>query len=142
MSDVNNVGSVVNLSSVAAIRASAPFFTYSATKAAVCNMTKSASHTSHINNLSIRFNSVHPGAIDTPLLRNATSSLGLQVPSKPSSDRGTAEGQKEYEAFCRAAFIGQTDDVAKVILFLLSDDSSHMYGCELVVDGGQISRLA
>ncbi len=66
----------------------------------------------------IRVNSVHPGAIDTPMIA-------------PYVRRGTDRG---------AAFpiqrVGLPDDVAQLVLFLASDESSYISGAEITVDGG------
>jgi 3alpha(or 20beta)-hydroxysteroid dehydrogenase len=69
--------------------------------------------------LNIRVNSVHPGLIDTTMLN-----------SRPREDlerRATLIPLKR---------MGTVNDVANVVLFLLSDESSYMTGAELSVDGG------
>ncbi len=110
-------GSIVNISSVAGLRGSPGAFAYSATKWALRGMTKTAAIDLAPRN--IRVNSVHPGPIDTEMLKVRTPEQNkqriLQVPMKRM---GTAE------------------EVAKLVLFLLSDDSAYITGAEVSIDGG------
>ncbi|HYQ01500.1 MAG TPA: SDR family oxidoreductase [Polyangiaceae bacterium] len=73
----------------------------------------------------IRVNQVTPGGTKTP----------LWTPMAP-----TAQAQEILDARISAATplgrMGEADDVARVVLFLVSDDSTHVTGTELVVDGG------
>ena len=71
----------------------------------------------------IRVNSIHPGPIDTPMLRGG-------LPGGPRPGRG------RWPARCPPAGSGRVDDVAAMVAFLLSDESSYCYGAEFVVDGG------
>jgi 3alpha(or 20beta)-hydroxysteroid dehydrogenase len=109
-------GSIVNISSVAGLRASPGAFAYSATKWALRGMTKSAAV--YLASRGIRVNSVHPGPIDTEMLnvrsREEVLRRAEQVPMKRM---GTAE------------------EVARLVLYLLSDESSYITGAEVTVDG-------
>jgi 3alpha(or 20beta)-hydroxysteroid dehydrogenase len=111
-------GSIVNVSSVEGLRGSAGLVAYVASKFAVRGMTKSASVEL---GPTIRVNSIHPGAIDTPMVR----SQGL-------------EGVDMDKVFGRipAQRAGKPEDVAQLALFLASDDSEYCTGAEFVVDGG------
>ena len=111
-------GSIVNISSVAGMRAGASGFAYGASKWAVRGMTKSAAVT--LGRHGIRVNSIHPGVIDTPM-------LGGGWPTRPSS-RGCSSA-------CHWAG-SQPEEVARLALFLASDDSAYSTGSEFVVDGG------
>ncbi len=110
-------GSIVNISSTAGLRGSPGAIAYSATKWALRGMTKAAALDLAPRN--IRVNSVHPGPIATPMLdvrtpeENERRLLGV-----PLRRQGTAE------------------EVAKLVLYLLSDDSAYMTGSELAIDGG------
>ena len=110
-------GSIVNISSVAGLRGSPNAFAYSATKWALRGMTKAAA--ADLASRNIRANSVHPGPIETPMLDVRTPEENRRrLQSVPMRRAGTAE------------------EVAKLVLFLLSDDSSYMTGAELAIDGG------
>jgi NAD(P)-dependent dehydrogenase (short-subunit alcohol dehydrogenase family) len=69
----------------------------------------------------IRVNTVSPGPIDTPLLR-----------SLPNYETRAVE----LKAATTMNRIGTPDELAKVVVFLASDDSSYITGIELFVDGG------
>ena len=110
-------GSIVNISSVAGLRGSPNAFAYSATKWALRGMTKAAA--ADLASHNIRVNSVHPGPIETPMLDVRTPEENRRrLQSVPMRRAGTAE------------------EVAKLVLFLLSDDSAYMTGAELAIDGG------
>jgi 3alpha(or 20beta)-hydroxysteroid dehydrogenase len=110
-------GSIVNISSTAGLRGSARAFAYGATKWALRGMTKSAAL--ELAPRGIRVNSVHPGPIDTPMLRiRSEAENAARVAQVPMRRMGTAE------------------EVARLVLFLLSEESAYMTGAELAVDGG------
>ena len=107
-------GSIVNISSVAGMRGGAGAIAYSASKWAVRGMTKVAAR--ELGQYGIRVNSIHPGLIDTDMVREA----GL----------GTARLDPPIQR------IGAAEDVANLALFLASDESSFCSGAEFIVDGG------
>jgi 3alpha(or 20beta)-hydroxysteroid dehydrogenase len=110
-------GAIVNVSSTAGLQGIPNAIAYVGTKWAVRGMTKSAAL--ELAPLNIRVNSVHPGLIDTAMLNSrARDDLERRAALIPLKRMGTAE------------------DVAKVVLFLLSDDSAYMTGAEISVDGG------
>jgi len=110
-------GSIVNISSVAGLRGSPGAIAYSATKWALRGMTKAAAIDLAPRN--IRVNSVHPGPIDTEMLKVRTPEQNRQrLQLVPIKRMGTAE------------------EVASLVLFLLSDESSYITGAELAIDGG------
>jgi len=74
----------------------------------------------------VRVNSVHPGFIDTDMLRDA---LGAVV---------DADGMKARIPNGRLA---GADDVARLVLYLASDESAYSTGSEFVVDGGMTAHL-
>ncbi len=123
-------GSIVNMSSIAALVAT-PFITaYGASKAAVRQLTMSVALHCAENGYNIRCNSVHPGQIMTPMLQklfaNTANKTGL------SSDAIQAEFLKRIPI----GNFGEPDDIAASVLFLASDESKHITGEQLVVDGG------
>jgi 3alpha(or 20beta)-hydroxysteroid dehydrogenase len=115
-------GSIINVSSVEGLRGSVGLAAYTASKFAVRGMTKVA--TGEFGKFGIRVNSIHPGVIDTAMLRAQTGDIDLNAVFK----RGVP---------LRRA--GTPQDVANLALFLASDDSSYCSGAEFVVDGGATS---
>lgn len=110
-------GSIVNISSVAGLRGSPGAFAYSATKWALRGMTKSAAI--DLAPRGIRVNSVHPGPIDTEMLKvRSPEQNQRRVEQAPMKRMGTAE------------------EVAKLVLFLLAEDSAYITGAEVSIDGG------
>ena len=117
-------GSIVNISSTAGLVGSAQgLAAYSATKGSARLFTKSTAIQHARDN--IRCNSVHPGPIDTPMLR---AGLG---------DQSRLEERVTRVPLGR---IGTTDDIAYGVLFLASDEASFMTGSELVIDGGSTAQ--
>jgi 3alpha(or 20beta)-hydroxysteroid dehydrogenase len=109
-------GSIVNISSVAGLRGSPGAFAYSATKWALRGMTKAAAI--DLASRKIRVNSVHPGPIDTEMLAFWTEEQrAARLKGVPARRMGTA------------------DEVAQLVLFLLSDESSYITGAEVAIDG-------
>ena len=123
-------GSIVNISSTAGIVGSPMLVAYGASKGAVRLMTKGVALHCARNRYNIRCNSVHPGPIETDM---GNALLGLQ---------NYIDGpniESKWETMRRripTGNSGEAADVAACILFLASDDSKHMTGSELVVDGG------
>jgi 3alpha(or 20beta)-hydroxysteroid dehydrogenase len=110
-------GAIVNISSVAGLRGLPGAIAYSATKWALRGMTKAAAVEYAPRN--IRVNSVHPGPIDTEMLNVRTPEQNQRrVRMVPMQRMGTAE------------------EVAKLVLFLLSDDAGYITGAEVAIDGG------
>jgi 3alpha(or 20beta)-hydroxysteroid dehydrogenase len=113
-------GSIVNLSSIAGMRGGPGVMAYAASKWAVRGMTKVAAH--ELGPHGIRVNSIHPGLIDTAMLQ--------QVP--------TVEAGK-LDRWLRQVPLGRVAEameVARLALFLASDDSAYSSGSEFIIDGG------
>jgi 3alpha(or 20beta)-hydroxysteroid dehydrogenase len=119
-------GSIVNISSVAGLAASAGTIAYSASKFAVRGMTKVAAV--ELAPFGVRVNSVHPGLIDTQMLRDA---FGLVTDAALEAAGGRVPNGR----------VATAEDVARLVLFLASDDSAYSTGSEFVVDGGMSARL-
>ena len=110
-------GSIVNISSVAGLRGSPGAIAYSATKWALRGMTKAAAI--DLAPRRIRVNSVHPGPIDTEMLKVRTPEQNARrLQQVPMQRMGTSE------------------EVAQLVLFLLSDESGYITGAEVAIDGG------
>ena len=117
-------GSIINISSTAALIGIAPYFAYSAAKGGIRSLTKSVAVHCRERKNGVRCNSVHPGSIDTPMVAAALE--GLRQVKLPA--RG------EREAARIAIGLGEPNDVAYMVLFLASDESKHVTGAEMVVD--------
>ena len=105
-------GSIINISSVEGLRGSAGLHAYVASKFAVRGLTKSVAL--DVAHLGIRVNSIHPGLIETDMTKNIPADA-LQIPMGRSA---------------------KPSEVAKLMLFLASDESSYSTGAEFVIDGG------
>ena len=113
-------GSIINISSVGGMRGGGGGFAYTASKWAVRGMTKSAAV--RLGPHGIRVNSIHPGLIDTPMLGDTRM-----------ANPDTLEQMLGQIPLGR---IAQPEEVAKLALFLASDDSAYSTGSEFLVDGG------
>jgi len=111
-------GSIINMSSIATYLGYPVFFAYTAAKGAVAGMTKSIAIHCQMNKMNIRCNSVHPGAIDTAMVDNASAQLGIGREFYTESPWG----------------LGKPEDVANLVVFLASDESRFINGTEQVVD--------
>ncbi len=111
-------GSIINMSSVASHLGYPVFFAYSAAKGAVRAMSKSIAVHCQMNKYHIRCNSVHAGAIDTPMVAAANQVLGMKM--------------SDYEAAPWG--LGKPQDVANLVVFLASDESRFINGSEIVID--------
>jgi 3(or 17)beta-hydroxysteroid dehydrogenase len=118
-------GSIVNISSVLGLRGASYAMAYCASKGAVRALTKNvALHCAQLK-YNIRCNSVHPGYIDTPMIAPR-----LEQPI------GNMSGRQWLEELHPIGRLGRADEVASMILFLLSDESTFSTGSEFVCDGG------
>jgi NAD(P)-dependent dehydrogenase (short-subunit alcohol dehydrogenase family) len=108
-------GSVILIGSAAGSLGVPGYSTYSATKAALRSYTRT--WTREFNDRGIRFNTLSPGPIDTPMLD-----------AQPD--------KAQFEAAVPLNRLGRPEEIAAAALFLASDDSSFVAGVELSVDGG------
>lgn len=107
-------GSIVNISSTSGLWGLPSLGAYTASKWAVRGLTKTGAL--DLGKKGIRVNSIHPGGIDTPMVPNQEDSP--YVRSLPVSRVGTV------------------DDVASLVVYLASDESSYVTGAEIAIDGG------
>ena len=126
-------GSIINISSVAALLAT-PFATaYGASKASVRHLTKSVAQHCAQHRLNIRCNSVHPGIVRTAALDKAFA--------EAASQRGVPFEVilTERKAAVPVGEFAQLQEIAAAVAFLASDESRHMTGAQLVIDGGLVA---
>jgi len=116
--------SIINISSVAGIEGSAGGVAYCASKGGIRLLTKALA--AEFGSKGIRVNSVHPGLIDTAMVKGI------------SSNKKTMEGMMSKFLIKR---IGKPIDIAGPVVFLASDAAAYMTGSEIVADGGWICAL-
>jgi NAD(P)-dependent dehydrogenase (short-subunit alcohol dehydrogenase family) len=116
-------GSIILTGSIVGSKGFGGWSIYSATKAAVRSFARTWA--SDLKGRNIRVNVVSPGVIETP---------GYDVMDQTKEE---THGFFDFAAsITPLGRIGRDDEVAKVVAFLASDDSSFMSGCEVFVDGG------
>ena len=117
-------GSIVNISSIAGLIASANYVSYNTAKAAVWMISKSIAMHCARAGTNIRCNSVHPTFIDTPILDRTKEMFGAE------------EALAKLARQVPMGKVGEPDDIAYAVLYLASDESKFMTGAELKIDGG------
>lgn len=110
--------SIINISSTAGLQGYAALPGYNAAKFGVRGLTKSVAL--DLGAFNVRCNSVHPGAVATPMI------AGLNTAQK-------------HVALRR---VGQSEELSHLVVFLASDESSFSTGAEFVADGGETAGLA
>ncbi len=127
-----NGGSIINMSSRSGIVGIPTACAYASSKAAVRNHTKSVALYCATKGYHIRCNSLHPGAIMTPIWK---SMLG-------DNEQERIEGKKNIEAGIPLGHMGEPLDVAYAVLYLGTDESKYITGTELTIDGGILAGCA
>jgi 3alpha(or 20beta)-hydroxysteroid dehydrogenase len=116
-------GSIVNTSSIDGLVGVAGMASYAASKFAVTGLTRTAAL--ELGPLGIRVNSVHPGVISSPMVDEA-----------PADVRARLQVILDRQPIPR---MGTPEEVARLVLFLASDDSSYCTGAQFVIDGGHLA---
>jgi 3(or 17)beta-hydroxysteroid dehydrogenase len=126
-------GSIINISSIAGLRASPYATAYGASKAAVRQLTKSVAQHCAEKKLNIRCNSVHPGDVRTPLWDKAAEELARvrQVPVEAIIEEGRTDSPMGEFTL--------PQDIAAMVAFLASDEARHITGTKMIVDGGTVN---
>ena len=117
-------GSIVNISSIAALNPSPRMAAYGASKAAVRHLTRTVAAYCAQQGYPIRCNSIHPGWFLTSLVRNS---------------RTPAELAAQEKTIPMGRF-GKVSEVAQAALYLASDESAYTTGAKIVIDGGITSE--
>lgn len=126
-------GSIVNVSSIAGIKASANAAGYCATKGAVRLFTKAIALECAAARDNVRVNSIHPGIVDTAIW---DSLIGTTQDGANARPRGpTLEAMTVHTI--PLGRTGTAAEIAAGILWLASDESRYVTGTELVIDGGR-----
>jgi NAD(P)-dependent dehydrogenase (short-subunit alcohol dehydrogenase family) len=120
---VSGGGSIIHMASVTGMLGLPGLAVYSATKGALISLARAMS-TDYARH-GIRVNSVSPGTIDSPMLQDF-----LAKQTHPAALR------REFDAMHPIGRIGRIDEVASVVVFLASDESSFVTGANYTVDGG------
>ena len=119
-------GSIINLSSVAGLKASPNLSAYAMTKGGVRLLSKSVGKECAQAGNNVRVNSIHPGIIETAIW----DKMGLNEGANRTETREIAANSVP------GGILGQPSDIANGVVFLASDDSSYMNASELVIDHG------
>lgn len=119
-------GRIVNVASVGGIRGVLNQTPYVASKHAVSGITKNAAL--EYGRDGITTNAIAPGAILTPMVAEAFRQVNPDDPKKAEAEYAAANPTKR---------LGLPEEVAKVVVFLLSDDASYLNGQTIAIDGGQ-----
>ena len=120
-------GSIINISSVAALVARPGYTAYGTSKWGLRGLTKYAAM--ELGHHGIRVNSIHPGAVATPM-------------TLPDLSPAAVAERNSLLAHLPIPRWAQPDEIAKLALFLASDESSFSTGSEFVADGGRSAGSA
>jgi 3(or 17)beta-hydroxysteroid dehydrogenase len=119
-------GSIINISSIAAIHGLSYLAAYCSSKGAVRSLTKSVAVYCREKRNNVRCNSVHPDGVKTPMV----------VKVATGREEATRE---EIEAIARHSNrFCEPEDIANVVLFLASDESRYINGAEIMVDNAAV----
>lgn len=118
-------GSIINISSAAGLRASIGAIGYGASKWAVTGMTKTAAI--ELARHGVRVNSVHPGSIVTDMLVEVAG--------------GDPERAEKFAKGAPMKRNAEPIEIARMVLFLASDDASYSTGSEFIADGGVTASM-
>lgn len=122
---LNEGASVILISSIANVKGMPGMSVYGATKAAVRSLGRTLA--AELAPRGIRVNTLSPGPIETPIWGR----MGI-------AESDVEELNKQIVSQVPLGRVGQSEEIAKVALFLASDDSSYVHGAELVADGGMV----
>lgn len=112
-------GAIINISSAVVLRGSTFSLPYSVSKAGIIQLTKTT-HSQYCRQ-GIRVNCILPGVIDTPGSRRVSKSPAVAA---------------KYADGIPVGRMGQPEDVAKLALYLASDDAEYVAGANFLIDGG------
>jgi 2-keto-3-deoxy-L-fuconate dehydrogenase len=114
-------GSIINISSCAALRPPANRYVYSASKAAVSLLTRAVAL--DFVTQGIRCNSICPGTVETPSMLQRAAAAG-------------PDGKEKFVARQKMGRLGTAEEIASMAVYLASDEAAFTTGVDLLVDGG------
>ena len=123
-------GSIIVNSSMSAYKPMGNFVAYSTTKGALVALTKSVAIHCANQGLKIRANSIHPGVVETALIKNI-----IDKQPDPAAARAAYEGMAPLNR------MGQVDEIAALVAFLASDEAAFITGSEYSIDGGSTAGM-
>lgn len=123
-------GSIILNSSMNGILALGGNVGYSTTKGALRLLAKSVAMHCANNGLNIRCNSIHPGVVETQLIKDAIASA-----PDPAAARATLEGLSPMRR------MATMEEVAGLVVYLASDEAAFVTGSEYLIDGGSTAGL-
>lgn len=126
-------GSVINLASISSFMPATTSATYAVSKAAVLHLTKCFAQYYAELKANIRCNSLHPGVVLTPLVRDAYKRMADQQGISLEEMIATSESRSPTGRFSTA------EEIAAMAAFLVSDEAANITGAEFLVDGGIVN---
>lgn len=130
-------GSIVNVSSTGGMIGMSMISAYTASKWGLRGMTKSAAI--ELARVGVRVNSLHPGGVAT-VMGGAAASVLTEPPAFGATDPDPALAAVDLRSAGQPIQrIGRPVEIARLALFLASDESSYCTGAEFVADGGDIA---
>ena len=121
-------GSIINTSSVAGLMGFPGLAPYVASKHAVVGLTKTAA--AEFAKENVRVNSIHPAPVDTRMMES------IEAMINPDD---VAAARAGFEALVPMGRYGKAEEIARLVLFLGSDDSSFITGAQYAIDGGLLA---
>ena len=114
----NKYGRIVNIASIFGVISREKRAAYSSTKSGLIGLTKATAHDLAKDNILV--NSISPGFIDTELTKNILGEKSM----------------KEISSSIPLKRLGDPDEIAKLVLFLTSDQNTYITGENIIIDGG------
>ncbi|GAB6028121.1 hypothetical protein CHUAL_002339 [Chamberlinius hualienensis] len=124
---VKTKGSIINISSVCGHHGNFGNPAYTVAKAGVIQLTKIVAL--ELGEYGVRVNSISPGAIKTNIIKTASGESNIKFFEELVQTNSTMKR------------VGEPDEIAKVITFMISDENLYMNGSDVVIDGGYLVKM-